>query len=151
MSTPYRGAAVEPVAHWLRYTESAEGMIQWNDEMMVGRFKPDAVSDRALQWFRRTQERTSASVLRHFAHLVAGADLTQRLAALQIPTLLIVGDSSPYVGLGQLAALHKLLPHTRVQVIPHAAHGIAFSHAQTCSSSFLEFVATTDKSSSFLP
>lgn len=150
LSTPHRGAAVTPVANWPGYTESPEGMARWSDEMMAGRFRPGAVSGPALDWFRRTQERTPAPVLRHLAGLVAAADLTAALPQLEVPALLIAGDSSPYVGLGQLAALRQLLPHARVQVIPNAGHGIAFSHARVCARSLLDFVAGA-AGLSFLP
>lgn len=141
MSTPHCGAAVLPVQQWPDYAMTCAGMAQWSAEMMVGRFTEGAVNPRALAWFQQTQERTTPAVLRHLAGLVATTDLRPRLAQLQTPALLMSGDDSPYVGIEQVAALHKLLPHSQVKIIPNARHGIAFSHARECARSFFAFAA----------
>ena len=84
---------------------------------------------------------TDPIILRQLAQLISGTDLTPQLPRLETPVLLISGDGSPYVGVEQVAALHKLLPASQVCILPNARHGIAFSHAGPCVQAFLAFAA----------
>ena len=141
LSTPHRGASVRPVAGWPDLAASPQGMRQWNEQMMAGRFRQGDLAPAALDWFRQVQERTDPGLLRNIAQLIARTDLTPQLPRLATPVLLISGDGSPYVGVEQVAALHKLLPACQVYILPNARHGIAFSHAGQCARAFLTFVA----------
>ena len=141
LSTPHRGASVKPVAGWPELAASPQGMRQWNDQMMTGRFGEGDLSPAALHWFRQVQERTDPAVLRNVAQLISGIDLTPQLPRLETPVLLISGDGSPYVGVAQVAALHKLLRASQVYILPNARHGIAFSHVSQCAQAFLTFAA----------
>ena len=141
LSTPHRGASVRPVAAWPALTASAAGMRQWNQEMMIGRFTDTSLAPAARRWFQGVQEETSPEVLRQLAGLISRTDLTPLLSRLHVPALLMSGDASPYVGLEQVALLHKLLPASRVQIFPAARHGIAFSHPAQCVRAFTCFVA----------
>ena len=141
LSTPHRGASVKPVAGWPELAASPQGMRQWNDQMMAGRFGEGDLPPAALHWFRQVQERTDPILLRNISQLISGIDLTPQLPRLATPVLLISGDGSPYVGVEQVAALHKLLPASQVYILPNARHGIAFSHATQCAQAFLTFAA----------
>ncbi|WP_309604189.1 alpha/beta hydrolase, partial [Phenylobacterium sp.] len=141
LSTPHRGASVKPVAGWPELAASPQGMRQWNDQMLAGRFGEGDLSPAALDWFRQVQERTDPILLRRIAQLISGIDLTPQLPRLETPVLLISGDGSPYVGVEQVAALHKLLRASQVYILPNARHGIAFSHAAQCAQAFLTFAA----------
>lgn len=141
LSTPHRGASVMPVAAWPALTASAEGMRQWSQEMMNGRFTDTSLTPAARRWFQEVQEQTSPEVLRRLASLISRTDLTPLLPRLRAPALLMSGDASPYVGVEQIVALHKLLPASRVQIFPDARHGIAFSHPAQCARAFTCFVA----------
>ena len=148
LSTPHRGASVRPVAAWTDLAASAQGMLQWSQEMMTGRFGEVGLEPAARQWFREVQERTAPVLLRNLAQLISRTDLTPQLSRLRKPVLLISGDSSPYVGVEQVAALHKLLPASQVCILPNARHGIAFSHAGPCIKVFLAFAAAQSGSTS---
>lgn len=148
LSTPHRGASVKPVAAWTDLAASPQGMRQWSQEMMTGRFGEGALAPAALQWFRQVQERTDPILLRNLAQLISRTDLTPQLPQLKTPVLLISGDSSPYVGVEQAAALHQLLPASQVCILANARHGIAFSHAGPCAQAFLAFAAAQSGSTS---
>lgn len=148
LSTPHRGASVKPVAAWTDLAASPQGMRQWSQEMMSGRFGEGGLAPAALQWFRQVQERTDPILLRNLANLISRTDLTPQLPQLKTPVLLISGDSSPYVGVEQVAALHQLLPASQVCILANARHGIAFSHAGPCAQAFLAFAAAQSGSTS---
>ena len=114
----------------------------------AGRFGEVGLEPAARQWFREVQERTAPVLLRNLAQLISRTDLTPQLPRLRKPVLLISGDSSPYVGVEQVAALHKLLPASQVCILPNARHGIAFSHAGPCAQAFLAFAAAQSGSTS---
>ena len=141
LSTPHRGASVRPVAGWPELAASPQGMRQWSEQMMTGRFGEGDVAPAALRWFRQVQERTDPVMVRKLAQLISHTDLTPQLPQLSTPVLLISGDGSPYVGVEQVAALHQLLPASQVCILPNARHGIAFSHAGPCARAFLAFAA----------
>jgi len=141
MSTPHRGADIKPIQAWTEMTESALGMARWHEEMMSSRFAQGCLATDALNWFATTQQQTDASWLRQMSQLIMATDFTGQLDKVDAPVLLMTGDSSPYVGLRQVAKLHELLANSNVCIFPGARHGIAFSHAQTCAERFLAFAA----------
>ncbi|MGB7565024.1 MAG: alpha/beta fold hydrolase [Prochlorococcaceae cyanobacterium] len=59
----------------------------------------------------------------------ADINLTHRLPALDVPTLLVWGDADPISPLSVGRQLEALLPRAKLRVIPGADHDLAFSHA----------------------
>ena len=142
LSTPHCGADIRPLSGWPELTQSAEGMSQWNDEMMAGRFTPHGIEACAAAWFRTVQEGTSPAWLSTMTRLITRTDLSDALPALDVPVLLISGDASPYVGVSQVARLKALLPDSQVQILAGARHGVAFSHPAQSASAFRAFMAS---------
>jgi pimeloyl-ACP methyl ester carboxylesterase len=56
-------------------------------------------------------------------------DLTPRLAALRIPTLLLWGDADPISPVSAGERLASVLPQAELHVIPGGGHDVACSHA----------------------
>jgi 3-oxoadipate enol-lactonase len=151
LSTPHCGAAIAPLAGWPELARSEAGMRQWSDGMMEARFAPGSVAPAAHAWFRRVQERTSANWLGTLAQVIGRTDLGASLKGLAVPVLLISGDDSPYVGVGQVAALKALLPDARVNILPGVRHGIAFSHAEESARAFCDFVKPASREETVQP
>ncbi len=151
LSTPHRGDAIQPLAGWPALSRSAEGMRQWSEEMMTGRFADDSISPAAHAWFRQVQERTPPGLLNTLARLIGRTDLSAALPDLGVPVLLISGDASPYVGVAQVAALKALLPSARVQILAGVRHGIAFSHPAQCARLFRDFATVALHPASIQP
>lgn len=142
LSTPHCGADIRPLGGWPALTQSADGMRQWNDEMMTGRFTPHGIGECAAAWFRTVQEGTPPAWLCTLARLITRTDLSEALPALDVPVLLISGDASPYVGVSQVAKLKGLLPDARVRILAGARHGVAFSHPAQSAGAFRAFMAS---------
>lgn len=148
LSTPHCGADIRPLSGWPALAQSADGMRQWSDEMMAGRFTPNGIEECAAAWFRTVQESTSPAWLSTLARLIIRTDLSEALSALDVPVLLISGDASPYVGVSQVAKLKALLPDAHVQILAGARHGVAFSHPAQSASAFRAFMASAPPLSS---
>ncbi|MGH8438237.1 MAG: alpha/beta fold hydrolase [Pseudomonas sp.] len=58
------------------------------------------------------------------------SDLSDRLAELQMPVLLLWGDNDPISPVEVGEHLARLLPCTTLQVLPGAGHDLGFSHAR---------------------
>lgn len=57
------------------------------------------------------------------------SDLSQRLAELQMPVLLLWGDNDPISPVKVGEHLARLLPNSQLHVLPDAGHDLGFSHA----------------------
>jgi pimeloyl-ACP methyl ester carboxylesterase len=120
------------------------GMKGWSDRLMAMRFAPDAVPAPALAWFAALQEKSPAHVVIGLGELLIGTDLTDTLAALRSPLLLMMPDRSPFVSLSQAAMLADLVPHAEIAVFPGARHGLPFSHARASAETLLAFLARVE-------
>jgi 3-oxoadipate enol-lactonase len=55
-------------------------------------------------------------------HAIAALDLTDRLAAITIPTCVIVGEDDPGTPVAASRAIHERIKGSRLEIIPSAAH-----------------------------
>ncbi len=72
----------------------------------------------------------------------ATTDFREDLAAVDVPALVLHGDSDetvPFDGSGERT--HKMLPGSRLEVLPDAPHGCNVSHAEDWNARLLEFLA----------
>lgn len=74
-------------------------------------------------------------------HAIAQLDFTARLAALDLPTLVVVGDSDPGIPLPLAQALAAAIPGARLEVIPGAAHLSNMEQADAFNRLLLDFLA----------
>jgi pimeloyl-ACP methyl ester carboxylesterase len=115
-------------------------MLGWSEHMMRCRFFDGAMPPNMWEWYAREQARVSSDVVLRAARLLAGADLSDRLAPVTMPALLMHGDSSPFIPVPVLADLKSRLADARLQVFAHARHGLPFSHARQCSATLRAFL-----------
>ena len=138
LSTSHRGGAIRHVREWRGFID-AEGMERWSVDMMARRFFPDA--DPAMQrWFHSVQAATSPDSLLDAAQALIATDLSDRLADIDIPALLLNGDSSPFVPPHLTTEIRALIPRAEMQIVPHARHGLACSHGRECAGALRAFI-----------
>lgn len=130
-STAHRGGSLRHVEAWRAFM-AKEGLEAWSRDMLDKRFLPGAVAQPVLDWFHDAQCRSDAESILAMAEVLVLSDLTDRLARITAPVLLMQPDSSPFIPLAVPAELKGLLPDGRLKVIPSARHGIACSHAHEC-------------------
>ena len=141
VSSPHRGARMRILEDWKELADDPESMRAWSERMMTYRFFDGAVPREALDWFRVLQDRTDPSLVRDVAQLVRTMDLTPLLRGLDLPTLLIAPDSSPFVEAELVSELHGIMPASSLQIFAGTRHGLAFSHAAACADLFQAFSA----------
>lgn len=138
-SAPYRGGDLARVAEW-RSRLARDGIAAWSERMMGERFHDDQLAPAARDWFARQQAGGSAEVLADVAEMLVGVDLSADLAAIRVPVLVMAADGSPYVTVDIARAMQRLIPGAELRIIPHARHGIPFSHAEECARSCVAFL-----------
>lgn len=132
------GGSIRNVDRW-RETLANEGPEKWSLEFMANRFFDDALSSSEWRWFHGEQSSQPADSIVNALSVLVGTELTPRLGSLDLPTLLLHGDSSPFIPVGIMADLHAALRSSELRIFPHARHGLPFSHGTECASAFLDF------------
>ncbi|MBL8672984.1 MAG: alpha/beta fold hydrolase [Alphaproteobacteria bacterium] len=136
----HRGDAVQRVGSW-RGTIAGLGQAAWAAEMMEMRFAPGALDPARAAWFARMQAATPAAGNVALGEMLMGIDLTDELARLRVPLLLLFPDSSPFIPVGVAAEIKAAVPHAELRVFPGVRHGLPFSHAADCAAAAGAFAA----------
>lgn len=137
------GASIRSVQDWEAII-AQRGMAGWSAHMMERRFFPGAITEQMWRWYEGEQARTSPQVLLRALRLLVGADLSAALGGVELPVLLLHGDSSPFIPVSVMADFHARLPRARLRVFPHARHGLPFSHARPCAEELLRFLEAAE-------
>lgn len=133
------GASIQRAEGW-RATIDEQGITAWSDRFMQDRFYEDALDGPKRAWFARCQEAWARDSILNALSVLIGTDLRSELPGVRCPVLLLHGDSSPFIPVEIMADLHSRLPDCRLQVFPHARHGLPFSHARQCARALREFL-----------
>ena len=148
-STAHRGSNIGQVGEWRDFV-AREGIAAWSAQMMERRFYPGALSAAQCDWFNGVQQATAAASLLDAADMLVGADLSDDLQRISVPTLLLCPDASPFVGLDMSCEIHRGIAHSEMAVFPHARHGLPFSHARVCAETLLDFLRRQVPATSFV-
>lgn len=133
------GPSLENVRVW-RDMVNEQGQDEWARRMMEWRFFPNTLEPRRWQWFYEQHATCSIDVTLSLAELLLGADMRSELPSLSMPMLIVSPDSSPFIAVDLMAEIHAAVPGSEMQVVPHARHGLPFSHATTCAASLRKFL-----------
>ena len=135
----YEGAYIREVDHWRAELE-ATGMAAWSIQMMDHRFKPGAITHAQWTWFEQVQKGTSPVVTVGLVEMLIGVKITNALAGISMPTLILHPDSSPFLPVGVPRGAHKIIAQSELHIFEAARHGIAFSHARESASLLRNFI-----------
>jgi pimeloyl-ACP methyl ester carboxylesterase len=133
------GTSIRNVESWRKVLETTGG-AGWSKMMMPDRFFEDALPADHRAWFERDQASQPPQSIIDALSVLVGTDLGSRLSELKRPTLLLHGDSSPFIPVTVMAELHAALPLSEMKVFPHARHGLPFSHGAECAETLLSFL-----------
>lgn len=133
------GGTLKNLSDW-RDVIDAGGMDGWSAMMSGRRFYDDGLPDEQRRWFDRAQAACSADSCLNALDVLRGIDLTDRLGEIDVPVLLLHGDSSPFIPTTVTADLHAGLPRSEVQIFPHAKHGLPLSHGDACGRALRAFL-----------
>jgi pimeloyl-ACP methyl ester carboxylesterase len=133
------GGAIENLQPW-RELIATGGMAAWSEHMMEQRFYYHSLSAAQRAWYRAQQATGDADAILAAAEALAGADLTPQLARIEVATLLLHPDNSPFIPVPVMADLHARLPRSQLNVVAGTRHGLPFSHAKECSGMLRQFL-----------
>ena len=135
-----RGGSVRNVGGWGDIA-AREGMDGWARQMMRWRFYPDNLDAARYAWFERTHRVSDLGACEHLVRVLQNLDLTARLGQITQPTLLLCPDSSPFVTLDEMRAIHAAIPNSELQVFAHTKHGLPLARAEDCARLLDDFIA----------
>ena len=72
--------------------------------------------------------------------MLAEVDLSDELGRIDTPTLMIAGDSSPFLSPLTLADTHSLVPGAELMLFSRARHGVVLSHVTAAAKAVLDFL-----------
>lgn len=127
----FRGDAIIDVPGW-RDAFAKQGVASWSSDMMKKRFHEDAISAAQRRWYHAVQDRSPAHVTVGLGELLARTDLGPELERIKVPLLILMPDRSPFVTARMAVDLLEAVPHADLAMIPHARHGLPFSHGTEC-------------------
>ena len=138
-STAHRGGDIQRVGEWRRFI-AEKGMEAWSEQMMDLRFHEGAVPEPVFRWFHQVQAASSPDSTLGLADMLIAADLSESLAEIRVPALLLAPDASPFVSLEITRDIQTRIPDCELQVFAGARHGLACSHGAACAQTLLEFL-----------
>ncbi len=139
LSTAHRGYQIKRVKQW-RADVAAKGVSWWSGEMMKHRFMAGAMSDAKTAWFRARQDEAIAESLLRKGDVLLATDLTDKLAGIKCPLLMMLPDHSPFVTPEIGVEILKLVPEAELSIIPNSKHGIFYSHDVFASNLLADFI-----------
>jgi pimeloyl-ACP methyl ester carboxylesterase len=134
-----RGAPLQKVNEWQAQLDR-HGVKAWSDQFMRDRFYDGALSAEKYAWYAAQQEAWTPDSILGALSVLVGTDVRAELPTLDLPVLLLHGDSSPFIPVNVMVDMHHAIPGSRLQVFPRARHGLPFSHARECARALRQFL-----------
>ncbi|MEM7249974.1 MAG: alpha/beta hydrolase [Pseudomonadota bacterium] len=141
VSAAHAGGAIGQ-AQALRDDVLRLGMDAWSEQVMAKRFHPGALSDEMYAWFHDTQRQSTPHCCVDLVDMLVATDLTDRIADIRIPTLILAPDDSPFVAVEQQLERLRAIPDSRLEVIANSRHGVSHSHGRECADALRRFLDT---------
>ena len=138
-TAPHKGGAVSGLLAWRQQIET-DGIVAWSKTMMGRRFFPGGISEREWNWFHAVQSACNPDVVLGQGDMLAEVDLSDELGRIDTPTLMIAGDSSPFLSPLTLADTHSLVPDAELMLFSGARHGVVLSHGTAAAQAVLDFL-----------
>ena len=101
------------------------------------RFAPQGLAD----WYVAEMDRTPSTIGRKLQAYLDTLDFGPKLRGIQVPTLLLAGDSSPTSTLEQQQFMAGEIPDCTLEVFPDLGHGINVIHPEWCVQKLRQFLA----------
>lgn len=134
------GTAVRNVRGLWGERIAGDGQEEWAAQMMQWRFFPGALPEEKHRWFFEQHATCSAEATLALADLLLRTDLSDRVQAIETPTLILSPDSSPFIPVEIAADLRAKVAGSELQVFPHSRHGLPLSHGRECARALRMFL-----------
>lgn len=131
-STGFQGSRIPDVGRWRKIFEET-GSEGWSAYMNERRFNP---SD--SQWAKNesleAQKLGDPETIITDGEMLLGVDLSEPIAKLRAPALLLQPGSSPFISREHAFNLEAAIPDTELVLVGASRHGIALAYADECAS-----------------
>lgn len=134
-----RGGLVKNLSGWRGLMSQSPKV--WSDQMMEWRFAPDELDAPRREWFQGVQERSDSDVTLAIADLLARTDLSETLAEIRMPTLLLAPGESPFIPAEVMRNMHLQIPGSQFRMFEGVRHGLPFSRGPECGAILASFLA----------
>ena len=139
VSAAHRGGTIGR-AQALRDDVHELGMDAWSAKLMPLRFPAGCLSPAMERWFHDTQRASAPQACVDLVDMLVQVDLTEALGDIQVSTLLIAPDDSPFVSLETQVERLRAMPDCEMHVVAGARHGVAYSHGPECAGALRDFL-----------
>lgn len=129
-------ALLEMLADPEKYSQAVEAIIRWS-------FSPQAPT-RLVQLAASRMAQTAPGVL--YQDLVAcnNFDVSERLAEIHLPTLVICGSADKMTPLRLSSQLTAGIPEAQLETIPEAGHMVMLEQPQAVAAAMAKFLSTSE-------
>ncbi len=131
VSAAHRGGSIQRSVD-LRDDVEKLGMDAWSEKIMPLRFHADGLSEEMRKWFHDTQRNSAPQACIDLVDMLVGCDLTERLSSINIATLILAPDDSPFVTVEPQVERLRAMPNAQLAVIANSRHGVSHSHGVEC-------------------
>ena len=139
VSAAHRGGSIQRSMD-LRDDVQSLGMDAWSEKLMPLRFHRGALSDEMYDWFHDVQRRSAPHACMDLVDMLVACDLSEHLASIEVATLILAPDDSPFVRLEPQLERLRAMPNAELAVIANSRHGLSHSHGAECARILRRFI-----------
>jgi pimeloyl-ACP methyl ester carboxylesterase len=115
------------------------GIEHWARRSMGGRLGSEFPAE-GVQWWIRYMGRTAVSTEAGFAETINFSDITQDVANIRCPMLVITTEESGLASVAQTREWQEKVAHSELVVLPGDSFHAAASHPEQCAKALLDFI-----------
>lgn len=141
LSTPFDGKRIGRAIDGWRAIIAEGGMEGWADTLMQQRFSPSFNNAALLEWVHGLQRECDPNAVLGQAEFIRRQDFSDRLAAIDVPALIMAPDQSPFVDASLADDLNRHLRNSEIRWYPGERHSLLLSRAKACAAAWVEFVS----------
>lgn len=109
------------------------------------RTAPTRAHDRFFEKIVEEASMASKQVFEGNARALTRIDLSRELGKIEAPTLLMAGGLSGWSSLRDVLKIHRLIPKSRLKIIPNVGHSLNIENPQKLVDSLTEFCGATSR------
>lgn len=117
-----------------------QGARKWAQRNMAIRLG-DQFPAKGVEWWTDFMGRTAVSTLIGFNERIGYIDISADLPKIACPTLVITTAESGLASVDETRAWQKMIPNSRLLVLPGNSYHVAVTDTETCAIAALDFIA----------
>jgi hypothetical protein len=136
---PFRNSIKKTRPLLVKEFESENGVESWARRTMSGRLG-SGFSNEGIKWWTSLMGKTAASTQIGFCTAIPTSDITADLPLIRCQTLVITTEGSALGTIEETRTWQKMIPNSRLIVLPGNSYHVAASDPDICAKKTLEFI-----------